>query len=38
MTCQLITRTSATAHETVTVFETVAKPLTGASKPSGFTF
>ncbi|MBD8566982.1 protein-L-isoaspartate O-methyltransferase [Oxalobacteraceae sp. CFBP 8763] len=38
MTCQLITRTSATAHEAVTVFETVAKPLTGASKPSGFTF
>ena len=38
MTCQRITRTSATAHEAVTVFETVAKPLTGASKPSGFTF
>jgi len=38
MTCQLITRTSATAHDAVTVFETVAKPLTGASKPSGFTF
>lgn len=38
MTCQLITRTSATAHDAVTVFETVAKPLTGAVKPSGFTF
>lgn len=38
MTCQLITRTSETAHESVTVFETVAKPLLGAQAPSRFTF
>ena len=38
MTCQLVTRTSATAHDAVTIFETVAKPLTGASAPSRFTF
>jgi protein-L-isoaspartate(D-aspartate) O-methyltransferase len=38
MTCQLIKRTSETAHDAVTVFETVAKPLTGAQTPSRFTF
>lgn len=38
MTCQMITRTSETAHDAVTVFETVAKPLTGAQTPSRFTF
>ena len=38
MSCQLITRTSETAHDAVTVFETVAKPLTGAEAPSRFTF
>ena len=38
MTCQLITRTSETAHDAVKVFETVAKPLTGAEAPSRFTF
>jgi len=38
MTCQLITRTSDTAHDAVKVFETVAKPLTGAEAPSRFTF
>lgn len=38
MSCQLITRTSATAHDAVKVFETVAKPLTGAEAPSRFTF
>lgn len=38
MTCQLITRTSETAHEAVTLFETVAKPLSGAPAPSRFTF
>ena len=38
MSCQLITRTSETAHDSVKVFETVAKPLTGAEAPSRFTF
>lgn len=38
MSCQLITRTSETAHDAVKVFETVAKPLTGAEAPSRFTF
>lgn len=38
MSCQLITRTSATAHDAVKVFETLAKPLTGAEAPSRFTF
>lgn len=38
MTCQIITRTSDTAHDAVKVFETVAKPLTGAVAPSRFTF
>jgi len=38
MTCQIITRTSETAHDAVKVFETVAKPLTGAVAPSRFTF
>ena len=38
MTCQLITRTSETAHTAVKVFETVATPLTGAEAPSRFTF
>jgi len=38
MTCQLVKRTSETAHDAVTVFETNAKPLTGAPTPSRFTF
>jgi protein-L-isoaspartate(D-aspartate) O-methyltransferase len=38
MSCHLITRTSETAHDSVKVFETVAKPLTGAEAPSRFTF
>ena len=38
MSCQLITRTSETAHDAVKVFETLAKPLTGAQAPSRFTF
>lgn len=38
MSCQLITRTSETAHDAVKVFETLAKPLTGAEAPSRFTF
>ena len=38
MSCQLITRTSETAHDAVKVFETLAKPLTGAAAPSRFTF
>ncbi|MGF6273714.1 protein-L-isoaspartate(D-aspartate) O-methyltransferase [Massilia sp. UYP11] len=38
MSCQLITRTSETAHDAVKLFETVAKPLTGAEAPSRFTF
>jgi len=38
MTCQLITRTSETAHDAVKIFETVAKPLSGAAAPSRFTF
>lgn len=38
MSCQLITRTTETAHDAVKVFETVAKPLTGAEAPSRFTF
>ncbi|AWL05754.1 protein-L-isoaspartate O-methyltransferase [Massilia oculi] len=38
MTCQLITRTSETARDAVKLFETVAKPLTGAEAPSRFTF
>ena len=38
MSCQLITRTSETAHDAIKVFETVAKPLTGAEAPSRFTF
>jgi len=38
MTCQLIKRTSETAHDAVKVFETIAKPLTGAQTPSRFTF
>lgn len=38
MTCQIITRTSETAHDAVKMFETVAKPLTGALAPSRFTF
>lgn len=38
MSCQLITRTSETAHDAVKVFETVTKPLTGAEAPSRFTF
>ena len=38
MTCQIIKRTSETAHDAVTLFETIAKPLTGAQTPSRFTF
>ncbi len=38
MSCHLITRTSETAHDSVKVFETLAKPLTGAEAPSRFTF
>lgn len=38
MSCELITRVSETAHDTVKLFETVAKPLTGAIAPSRFTF
>lgn len=38
MSCQIVTRTSETAHDAVKVFETIAKPLTGAPTPSRFTF
>jgi protein-L-isoaspartate(D-aspartate) O-methyltransferase len=38
MTCNLITRTSETAHDSVKVFETDVKTLTGALAPSRFTF
>jgi len=38
MSCQLVTRTSETAHDAVKLFETVAKPLTGATTPSRFIF
>jgi protein-L-isoaspartate(D-aspartate) O-methyltransferase len=38
MTCNIITRVSDTAYDTVKVFETNVKPLTGAPVASHFTF
>lgn len=38
MTFNIVTRTSETAVDTVKIFETVAKPLTGAQAPSRFQF
>ena len=38
MSCNIITRVSETAYDTVKVFETVVKPLSAAVKPSHFTF
>ena len=38
MTCNIITRTSETGYDSVKVFETNVKPLTGAVAPSRFTF
>ena len=38
MTFNIITRTSETAYDTVKIFETMAKPLTGAQAPSRFQF
>jgi protein-L-isoaspartate(D-aspartate) O-methyltransferase len=38
MTCNIITRVSDSAYDTVKVFETNVKPLTGAPVASHFTF
>ena len=38
MSCNIITRTSETGYDSVKVFETNVKPLTGAVAPSRFTF
>ncbi len=38
MSFNIVTRTSETASDTVKIFETVAKPLTGAQAPSRFQF
>jgi protein-L-isoaspartate(D-aspartate) O-methyltransferase len=38
MSCNIITRVSDTAFDTVKVFETNIKPLTGARVPSHFEF
>jgi protein-L-isoaspartate(D-aspartate) O-methyltransferase len=38
MSFNIVTRTSETAVDTVKIFETIAKPLTGAQAPSRFQF